>query len=61
MNENNSRFDQGLHIDKITLEIYRVLLSNTLHSPAPYVRHVCCLLCNIAKSRVCGTMTVGNF
>ena len=35
--------------------------SNTLPSPAPYVYHVCCLLCNIAKSRVCPTVTVGFF
>ena len=37
------------------------LSSNTLHSPAPYVRHVCCLLCNIAKSRVRARVTVGIF
>ena len=35
--------------------------SNTLHSPALYVRHVCCLLCNIAKSRVPARVTMGIF
>ena len=38
-----------------------LILSNTLQSPALYVRHVCCLLCNIVKSQVRARVTVGIF